>query len=459
MDDISTDICIIGAGSAGVGAAVTAARTGASVMLVEAEGSPGGTSVHGGVHCWEPGVGGPGLHTELYGRIAEIPGAAGIGSSAAYSSPGRPFGFSRIDPSLAYDATLRRSGVSPHAWRRVHFEPSAMAGAMDAMLIEAGVRCLYRTNCIGAERRGDRITAVIVYSRDHEKEFRISARVFIDAGADIPLARFSGCGTLFGRDPGDAPHTLSLNGVTLIMRVSPARGTSAVPAAWMRGREYRRWYEEKRAAGMPGCAINEYPNGDLNLNVLPVMDGAEYFSLDPAERMRHLAARAFSYWQWMHAKAGFEQYRFVSFAPAAGVRESHRLNGRYMLSADDVLAGFRSQQRREEIIAFADHALDIHGEGHRCTELSVPYGVPFASLLPREAENLIVACRGASFSRDAASSCRLSRTMIAIGEAAGAAAAIASADGIAAAEVPVQRVRTALGIPAFEDHIDRWHGV
>jgi hypothetical protein len=80
-------------------------------------------------------------------------------------------------------------------------------------------------------------------------------------------------------------------------------------------------------------------------------------------------------------------------------------------------------------VAIADHARDTHGAdtGRAGTgELSQPYGVPFASLLPMEFDNLAVACRGASFSSVAASSCRLSRTMMQLGQAAGTAAALAA---------------------------------
>ena len=71
------------------------------------------------------------------------------------------------------------------------------------------------------------------------------------------------------------------------------------------------------------------------------------------------------------------------------------------------------------IIAFCDHALDTHAPGGGCTEVpNGPFGVPFRCLQPREVDNLLVACRGASFPHIAASAARLPRTMIELGEAA-----------------------------------------
>lgn len=118
-------------------------------------------------------------------------------------------------------------------------------------------------------------------------------------------------------------------------------------------------------------------------------------------------------------------------------------------------AGLLRQTRQEEIIALADHPLDTHGErnvrGVKLKELEQPYGIPYSCLLPAEYDNLIAASRDASFSHIAASSCRLSRTMMALGEAAGVASALALRAGAAYADVDVDEIRGSLGIPAFEE--------
>ena len=160
-----------------------------------------------------------------------------------------------------------------------------------------------------------------------------------------------------------------------------------------------------------------------------------------------------AHWRRMQTDYGFERYRFRSMFPLVGIRESHRLVGRYVLREQDVCAGLLQQPRREEIIALADHPLDTQGErrvkGAKLKELEQPYGIPYACLLPQEYDNLIAASRGASFSHIAASSCRLSRTMMALGEAAGVASGLALRDGVAYADVAVDDIRERLGIPAF----------
>ena len=90
--------------------------------------------------------------------------------------------------------------------------------------------------------------------------------------------------------------------------------------------------------------------------------------------------------------------------------------------------------------------MDVHGSGRAsvCKELKGPYGVPYRCLIPQGMENLLVACRGASFSQIAASSCRLSRTILALGHAAGLAAAQAAKTGVPVAKIDADALRSEL---------------
>jgi hypothetical protein len=98
-----------------------------------------------------------------------------------------------------------------------------------------------------------------------------------------------------------------------------------------------------------------------------------------------------------------------------------------VLTEHDVRAGLAGRGH-DDVVTLVDHALDTHGAdtGRAGTgELREPYGVPYRCLLPVEFDNLAVASRGASFSSVAASSCRLSRAIMQLGQAAGTAAALA----------------------------------
>jgi hypothetical protein len=122
--------------------------------------------------------------------------------------------------------------------------------------------------------------------------------------------------------------------------------------------------------------------------------------------------------------------------------------GEYVLTQHDLLAGLEKQDH-PDIIAIADHAMDVHGAGgkHVHGELKGAYGIPYRCLIPKGQTNLLIACRGASFSHIAASSCRLSRTMIALGRAAGVAAAMAATSNASVGKIDVAALRCSLGMP------------
>ena len=131
-------------------------------------------------------------------------------------------------------------------------------------------------------------------------------------------------------------------------------------------------------------------------------------------------------------------------APALGIRETRRIVGEYVLTEHDVRGGL-SGQKHADIICLADHPLDTHGSHARgIGELREPYGVPYRCLIPKGRRNLLIACRAASFSSIAASSCRLSRTMMQLGQAAGTAAALAKELKVELPDVPAERLRAAL---------------
>ena len=155
-ETIITGVCVVGGGSAGFGAAMAAARRGANVALVEERESLGGTSTLGGVNCWEPGISGTGVHYELYKRLAAFPSACGIGKTIPSPFPGAPIGFSRIDRSLSYESTLRRSGIPWNEWQRFHFEPAHMSLVMEELLIDAGVTAIVQP---GGSIRDDEVVA------------------------------------------------------------------------------------------------------------------------------------------------------------------------------------------------------------------------------------------------------------------------------------------------------------
>ena len=142
--------------------------------------------------------------------------------------------------------------------------------------------------------------------------------------------------------------------------------------------------------------------------------------------------------RWKKNVPGFEDAYFVSSGPYAGVRETRRIDGVYVLTEEDI----RRQQPFEDAIATGCWYLDIHP--HKATPGAAqetkgfqpePYDIPYRSLLPKKIVNLLVAGRCHSATQLAASSTRVTVTAMAMGQAAETAAALALARKTTPAEL------------------------
>lgn len=445
------DLIVLGAGSGGVAAALSAGRQGLRVLLIERAESLGGNAARGGVNTWEPGAGGTGIPFEIYLRLKRHRHAVGIHRLGRhlFHDSSFPGGEAILDPSLKYIDTLRRFLLPGEdrwqVFRSVAFEPEVYAAQLGDMLAETGnVTVLLDTALRSAKVEGRTLVSVELSDGS-----QYTADAFVDGSADIHLARAAGCACRSGQDGRSAhdesaapekPTTL-LNGVTQIYRVSPIPdGTKPSIAPLPDNTPADCWW----ASCFPNAVFNEYPAGGYNVNMLPTMEGDEFQNLGLEKARSECDRRVRAHWHHIQTiLPEMRRQRLTWIAPAIGVREGPRLIGRYILTQHDLQATLRDQDHND-IVAIADHAMDVHGEAHVCKELSFPYGVPYRCLLPVEVDNLVIACRGASFSAIAASSCRLSRTMLQLGQAAGTAIAIAKNLGVTPAEVPPAQLREAL---------------
>lgn len=419
-------VLIIGGGSAGVGAAYRAAKCGADVTIVESGSVFGGTSTLGGVNCWEPGIASFGLNRILYERMRTIPYAASVGKTEHPYDAESHIGLNGVDFSLAYEASLRRGDLGARQIARVHFEPEILARVMAEVLLEAGVRPVLNTAFLETVTESDRITGAKVLDLVSGERYTIPCDVLIDCTADAVVFRSLGLKTYFGEDAQfefsepSAPESATgiVNGVSLCFRVEKGGVGNEAPA-WTHGTEAEDWASTGR---LPASSVDAYPRGGYNFNPLPLMDGAEYFRLNSADRMKTLTARVYLYWEWMKRVHGHDGWHIAQIFPRVGVRESWRCRTLRMTTENDLRQGCFSMS--DDIILLGDHILDTHGRSSAGKALSncvhEPYGVYAASLICAEYENLLVSGRCAGLSHLAASSCRLSRTMMDMGEAAGA---------------------------------------
>jgi len=146
--EIRTDVCVVGGGSGGIGAALAAAREGAEVVLVEKLPLLGGTSTAGLVSLWG---GSPSDSTarEIYDAL-KLRNAAGV--TRRFGNV--PYHCWSIDPTLTYESTTKARA------NRVSFDPEAFSEAAYDLLKSHGVEILMDTEFRTAEAADGRVTTV-----------------------------------------------------------------------------------------------------------------------------------------------------------------------------------------------------------------------------------------------------------------------------------------------------------
>lgn len=143
---------------------------------------------------------------------------------------------------------------------------------------------------------------------------------------------------------------------------------------------------------------------------------------------------------------GFENARITRTPSVLGMRESRYIHGKYMMTVEDVNQGVRYEDR---IAAFA-FGMDVHTRtsetqhGNFEVEVVEVYYVPYRSMLPLNCDNLFVSGKTISCQSQAAGGLRVMPCAMAMGQAAGAAAAIALKNQLALDEVPAETLRGAL---------------
>lgn len=440
MKSVKTEVCVIGAGAGGTGCVYRLIKNGIKTVVVDKNPDFGGTAVFCGVDGWEPGVSLDGIHTMLKEELERMEKAChvvervpninlfcpenGLNWENDDFSP-RPWGLS-IPTGKSYEDTMKRCTFlrGNGSMKRFQFEPERMRKAVSKVMspYQDNLTAYFGYSFVDCTAEDGRITSVTV--SNGTDTVKIEAEYFVDSSGDIVLARKAGCAYAFGsegkgryNEPCATEESLSVNAVTYVFRIGQTEDKNhidCIPEEYMKV-DIDAWKAEKMR-NVISCFCM-YPNGDINVNMLPTMEGKEYFDLGGNADITG-RARVYAYWNYLQREKGMQGYTLVHIFDA-GVRESYRLIGKYVLTENDVRAGMTKQPKIGRTVAIADHALDVHGSGGMCRELALPYEIPIECTMTNEYDNLFVACRGASFSHIASASVRLTRTMLSLGEGVG----------------------------------------
>ena len=417
------DVIVCGAGPAGTAAAIAAARAGARVRLFEANGCLGGVWT-AGLLTWIFDFNKPGFTRELTRQL---------------------------------DARGARRGTDPG---RFVYEPDEMKLLLEDLCTEAGVKFRLHTRAVAAYREGRQLTTLITESRSGREAWR--APVFIDTTGDGVLGALAGCGWDLG-DMGQDParqclcQPLTMNALAAVRDAAPLQPFISFYQGDLNWhvQATENFKAEIRRAGIdPSYGMPTIFH--VRDNVVLLMLNHEYgVRPDDADAMTAATVRArkeiFAIVRGLRGLGGvWDGLQVVATAEQIGVRDGKRLHGRYQVRKQDLVDG----ARHEDAVARVTFGVDIHAKSRQDNDkLTIerggvkkftPYDIPLRALIAKDVDGLMMAGRCISGDFVAHASYRVTGNAVAMGEAAGAAAALAATTGRQPHDVPWAECRAAL---------------
>ncbi|MFP4056249.1 MAG: FAD-dependent oxidoreductase [Candidatus Brocadiia bacterium] len=403
------DVCVVGGSCTGVFAAVAAARLGARVALIELNGFFGGVATASMVNVWH----------SLYDTTFEKQIIAGLTQEV-------------IDRLARRDAIIRRGTRS----KGVEFNSEVMKLELDLLVGEAGIRPFLHTMFAAPAVEDGRVVAAIIEDKTGRRAIR--ARAFVDATGDADLVTRMGL-PVYTRDDVQPPTTCAiLRGLGAIrrehegFRIQRAIFDPEFPQALPKGFAW--------TAAVPGGHDETMLAGTRVFGA----DCSDADQLTRAELEGRRQVRAVCELLREHFLGG-EGVPLQTLPARIGVRESRHARCLHELTTDEVLGGTRFP----DAIANGSYRIDVHsarGAGVRFRDLkdTTFYQVPYRSLVPRGARNVLVAGRCLDADEGAFGAVRVMVNCNQMGQAAGAAAALALQDGADVADVEPARLRKTL---------------
>lgn len=430
------DVVVLGSGSAGVAAAVSAARSGLKTVIVEKAPYPGGLLTFPmplmGCLDLKGNLIVHGVFEELMDKLKKMGG--------------------RSDYILS-----PRRGVS-----MVITDTELMKHCVLEMLVEARVKLYLHTYFVESIVEQDKIKAIVVVNKSGKQA--IAARQFIDCSGDGDLVAASGAP--YNRGDANTGETqvstllfvmgnVDIKKFKLALTGYPEKYVSDIVASdffarndfflFVGMKELIRQVRTEQGLDLPNDRLSIIPllrQDEAICEVTRVhIDATDGNQLTDGEI--ETRKQVFEYIKLLNKWIpGFENSYLKVTAPQLGVRESRRIQGKYTLTGDDVL----SARRFSDEIALGCFGIDVHSKNETkvVRPEKSPFGIPYGCLIPAKVNNLLVAGRNISTTREAHAATRVMATCMGTGHAAGCAAAIAVESNISPGEIDYKVLRSRL---------------
>ena len=409
------DVFVAGGGPAGIAAALSASRAGASVYLAEKEQCFGGMATTAIVPAF----------MRFSDGINFL--AGGVGREVFDALYGKNADFTPIE-----------FPIDTEKLKRIY----------DSLIVESEVIFSFENHIISIEMTEGKITHAIIMGK--EDLFAVEAKVFIDASGDGTLAAWAGAKYDIGDENGRMmPGSLctlwgNIDWSRAIVELGKDPDNRMLPKAFEDG------VFTVKDPGLPGMWKREDGYGGGNIGHVFGVDGTDAESItkgiiDARKRMTEYRTYYRGYLE------GYENTELIASGSVLGIRESRRIKCDYMANIDD----YFNQADFEDEIGRYNYPVDIHastiGEAEKFPGIyqkgypkGKSYGISYRSLLPVGTQNLLVAGRCVGAEREMMGSLRVMPCCFITGMAAGVAAAISAVDNLSPREIDVKKLQKTL---------------
>lgn len=407
------DVLVCGGGPSGIAAAVSAAKNGVSVMLIERFNCLGGQGTVGLVTSFmsmSAYTGGrqviKGVWEEFTNLLEEMGGCI------------KPSDMAEKKPYFATGRHEPDTAICP-------FDPELYKIAADRLMEKYGVKVLFHTYITAAIMEEREVKGVIIENKSGRQA--ILAKRIVDCTGDGDVIAYAGApfetgvGEKEGREVKSPVSTMFCFDTaapdTVTWKVDKSLAYGAVNLfPLMRDDEFRA--EMTRVTDINPCSAEDITKGEIacRKQILEVMD-------------------------WLHKNyKGTEKARLTKIANMMGMMMSRRIVAEYKVTTDDIL----HYRMFDDVICMNAYGVDIHNPDGGGCELYwlIPghaYSIPYRALLPLGVENIIAAGRCIAHEGIA-----VMATCYGTGEAAGAAAALSIRDHVALRMVSVEKLQDIL---------------
>ena len=419
-----TTLLVVGGGPSGVCAAVSAARLGIETMLIDNGNCLGGMGTKGLVGPFMTCYDASGTEMIIRGLFEEVVERL-IAKGGA------------IHPSEIHQGTEFTAWISEGHEHCTPFDAELLKVVYDEMCAEAGVKVLYHASFLEPVMKGSRIVGAVLLTPSGVEA--VEAGMVIDATGDGTVAYRAGAPAVFGD-----PDSGRVQPASLFFRMNNIDTDALIAEVVPHLPEFRRvngvsyrclhWrVAEAEAAGewdLARKSVNIWRSVEkdqwvANCTRIHNVDATNAQSLTDAEIEGRRQVQELMHFFHKYVP-GCEKATLMGTGSTMGIRESRHIHGDFVLPVQDLIDGVIP----EDTILLSANSIDVHGAmGGPAGGLYMPikkdmYGVPYRCLLPANVSGLLLTGRCISAESAAAGAIRVMPPAMALGQAAGTAAAL-----------------------------------